>query len=147
MSCLSWNCRGLGNPQTEAKLADLVGKKDPKVVFLIETKVDKEIIERISCKMQYKFFVVVPRHNRGGGLALLWKEDFAMKVLTSSDNHIDGVVDQQMDDAWRFMGFYGEPEIASRENSWNLLRDLSHRHNFPWICLGDFNEILRLKKK
>ena len=56
MSCLSWNCRGLGNPQTEVELADLVGKKDPKMVFLMETKVDKEVIERISRKMQYKFF-------------------------------------------------------------------------------------------
>jgi len=67
MSCLSWNCHGLRNPQTEAELADLVGKKDPKVVFLMETKVDKEVIERISRKMQYNFFFLVPRHNRGGG--------------------------------------------------------------------------------
>ena len=77
------------------------------MVFLMETKVDKEVIERISHKLQYKIFFVVPYHNRGGGLALLWKEDFAMKVLTSSDNHINGVVDQGMDDAWRFTGFYG----------------------------------------
>ena len=147
MSCLSWNCRGLGNPQTKAELADLVSKKDPKMVFLMETKVDMDVIEKISRKMQYKNYFVVPRHNRGGGLALLWKEDFAMKVLTSSDNHIDEVVDQGMDDTWRFTGFYGEPETASREHSWNLLRDLSHRHSLPWICLGDFNEILRLEEK
>ena len=51
MSCLSWNCRGLENPQTEAILADLVGKKDLKMVFLMETKVDKEVIVRISHKM------------------------------------------------------------------------------------------------
>ena len=62
---------------------------------------------------------------------MLWKETFAMKVLTSSDYHIDGVVDQGMDDTWRFTGFYGKPETASRENSWNLLRDLSHKHSLP----------------
>ena len=99
MSCLSWNCRRLGNSQTEAELADLVSKKYPKMVFLMETKVDKEVIERISRKLQYKNILVVPHHNRGGGLALLWKEDFAMKVLTSSNNHIDGVVDQGVDEA------------------------------------------------
>ena len=147
MSCLSWNCRGLGNPQTEAKLVDLVGKKDPKMVFLMETKVNKEVVERISRKMQYPNFFVVPRHNRGGGLALLWKDDFMLNVLTSFDNHIDGVVDQGMNDAWRFTGFYGDPDIASQENSWNLLRDLSQRQNLPWVCVGDFNEILRLEEK
>ena len=60
----------------------------------METKVDSDVIEKLSRKMQFKNFFVVPRHNRGGGLALLWKETFAIKVLTSSDNHIDGVVDQ-----------------------------------------------------
>ena len=46
----------LGNPQTEAELVDLVGKKDPKMVFLMETKVDMDVIERISRKMLYNFF-------------------------------------------------------------------------------------------
>ena len=78
---------------------------------------------------------------------MLWKEDFAMKVLTSSDNHIDRVVDQGMDDAWHLTGFYGELETANREHSWNLLRDLCHKHSLPWICLGDFNEVLRLEEK
>ena len=99
MSCLSWSCCGLGNPQTEAELAALVSSKDPKLIFLMEMKVDREVIERISRKMQYNKHFVVPRHNRGGGLALLWKDDFLLDVLTSSDNHIDGVVDQGMDDA------------------------------------------------
>ena len=97
----------LGTHRQKLNLLTWSGKKDPKMVFLMETKVDKEVIERISHKLQYKIFFVVPYHNRGGGLALLWKEDFAMKVLTSSDNHINGVVDQGMDDAWRFTGFYG----------------------------------------
>ena len=70
-----------------------------------------------------------------------------LDVLTSSDNHIDGVVDQGMNDASRFTGFYGNPDTASRENSWNLLRDLSQSQNLPWVCVGDFNEILRLKEK
>ena len=117
MSCLSWNCCRFGNPQTEAILADLVGKKDLKMVFLMETKVDKEVIVRISHKMQYTNYFVVPHHNGGRGLALLWKDDFVMNVLTSFDNHIDGVVDQGMNDAWRFTGFYGDPETASQKNS------------------------------
>ena len=117
MSCLSWNCCGLGNPQTEAILVDLVGKKDLNMVFLMETKVDKEVIVRISHKMQYTNYFVVPHHNGGRGLALLWKDDFVMNVLTSSDNHIDGVVDQGMNDTWCFTGFYGDPETASQKNS------------------------------
>lgn len=125
MSCLSQNYRELGNPQTETELVALVSNKDPKLVFLIETKVEKEVIARISQKMQFANFFVVPRHNRGGGLALLWKDDRDLDVLTSFDNHINEAVNQGNDDAWCFMGFYGDPDIANWENSWNLLRDLS----------------------
>ena len=51
MSCLSWNCHGLGNPQTEDELVALVGNKDPKLVFLMETKVDKFVLERVGRKI------------------------------------------------------------------------------------------------
>ena len=69
------------------------------MVFLMETKVDKEVVKRFSHKMQYTNFFVVPRHNRGGRLDLLWKDDFVLDVLTSPDNHIDGVMDLGMNDA------------------------------------------------
>ena len=80
-------------------------------------------------------------------MALLWKEYFQLDVQTSSDNHIDAVVDQGMDDAWRITGFYGNPDFANREDSWSLLHDLSHHYSLPWICIGDFNEILRTEEK
>ena len=48
MSCLSWNCRGPGNPQIEDKLIALVIAKDPKIVFLMETKAEKYILERVG---------------------------------------------------------------------------------------------------
>lgn len=52
-----------------------------------------------------------------------------------------------MDDAWKFTSFYGDLDTASREKTWNLLRDLSQRQSLPWVCMGDFNEILKLEEK
>ena len=51
MNCLSWNCRGLGNPQTEDELVALVTAKDPKIVFLMETKAKKYILERVGSRI------------------------------------------------------------------------------------------------
>ena len=65
MSCLSWNCHGLENPQTEGELVDLVNKKDPKMIFLMETNVDKEVIERIFRRLQYSNSFVVLWISRG----------------------------------------------------------------------------------
>ena len=117
MNCLIWNYHRLGNPQTEGELVALIGKKDPKLVFLMETKVDRDGIARICRKLLNFNFFVVPRITRGGGLAFLWKNDMNMIVCNSFDRYIDAVIDHGMNDAWRFTGFYGDPDTTSRENS------------------------------
>ena len=70
MSCLSSNCRGLGNPQTEDELVALVTTKDPKIVFLMETKVEKFSLEKIGRRIHFANLFFVSRVNSGGGLAL-----------------------------------------------------------------------------
>ena len=54
MSCLIWNCRGLGNPCTGNELADIVRAKDPSVVFLSETWAyearQKNMMRKIRCE-------------------------------------------------------------------------------------------------
>ena len=147
MSCLSWNCHRLGNPQIEEELIALVGNKDPKLVFLMEKKVDKVVLERVGRKIQKSNIFVVPRHNIGSGLALFWPTDMSVDIQSYSNQHIDAIIDHEVDDAWRFTGFYGDPNIAGREDSWSLLKALSSSLSSPWVCLGDFNEILLIKGK
>ena len=147
MNCLSWNCHGLGNPQIEDELVALVTVKDPKIVFLMETKAKKYILERVGSRIQFTNLFVVPHVNTGGGLALFWKSDLDVDVQTFSTNHIDAIVNQRVDDAWRFTGFYEDPDTANQENSQGLLRVLSHQFNLPWVCMGDFNEILFANEK
>ena len=142
MSCLSWNCRGLRNPQTEDEVVALVTTKDPKLVFLMETKADKPTLERVGRRIHFTNLFFVPCVNTGGGLALYRKSNFDVNVQSFSNRHIIAFINQGVDDAWRFTGFYGDLDTASRENSSSLLRDLSQRSSLPWICMGHFNEIL-----
>ena len=48
MSCLIWNCRGLGNPCTGNELADIVRAKDPSVVFIAETWADEARLKDVN---------------------------------------------------------------------------------------------------
>ena len=41
-----WNCRGLGNLLTEKQLNDLIWAKDPSVVFIAETWIDKARLKK-----------------------------------------------------------------------------------------------------
>ena len=71
-----------------------------------------------------------------------------MDVQTYSPNHIDAIVTNDHGNRkWRFTGFYGHPETGKREESWRLLEVLERRYALPWICMGDFNEILHLREK
>lgn len=47
MSCLAWNCCGLGNPQAIQTQKDLVRREDPQVIFLLETRLPISKLERV----------------------------------------------------------------------------------------------------
>jgi hypothetical protein len=48
---------------------------------------------------------------------------------------------------WKLTCFYGHPEVAKRRESWALLRHLSLIDPIPWLCVGDYNEILNLSEQ
>lgn len=48
---------------------------------------------------------------------------------------------------WRITGFYGYPESSRRQASWNLLRSLANVSSLPWVCIGDFNDLLAANEK
>ena len=82
--------------------------------------------------------------NRGGGLALLWKNSINLSVESFSKNHIDSIIDKGSNEASRFTGFYGEPDT---QKSWDLLCLLNWLFDFPWLCAGDFTDIVSSSKK
>ncbi|KAL0008379.1 hypothetical protein SO802_009881 [Lithocarpus litseifolius] len=97
--------------------------------------------------MTPKYKLHTPKVTRGGGLVLFWKKDFDLKIESSSLNHIDVIIKAGKENAWRFTGFYGAPETQLRSESWNLLRDLDGQSPLPWLCAGDFNELLKSHEK
>ena len=67
MNILCWNCRGLGNPQTDQELSDLIRAQDPLVVFLAKTWLDKARLEEIKVQYKFKGLIEVSRISQGGG--------------------------------------------------------------------------------
>ena len=113
----------------------------------METKKSRAYLETVRCDLHFDNLFVVLRRNLGGGLALLWMNYLNLHIHTFSPFHIDAVINPGIRDAWRFTGFYEAPEIASSEDSWSLLRYLSSQLNLPWVCIGDFNEIICVEEK
>ena len=111
MSLLSWNGRGLGNPQTISVLKNVIRLEKPKIVFLMETKSDVDWMKVIRDRCGFKESHIVPNDGSSGGLALFWILEIKIQVLSYSMSHIDGVVDEGgTSTKWHMTGFYGNLE-------------------------------------
>ncbi|KAK3205548.1 hypothetical protein Dsin_019594 [Dipteronia sinensis] len=70
-----------------------------------------------------------------------------VSLMSFSPFHIDAAVTSHHCIKWRLTGFYGHPEADQRHHGWTLLRRLHSMAHFPWLCVGDFNEILSAEEK
>ena len=78
---------------------------------------------------------------------MLWKARVDLHVQTYSPNHIDSHIMNSSLSPWRLTGFYRRPEEHRKHESWEHLRHLHSRDSLPWLCLGDYNEILSSDEK
>ena len=77
-----------------------------------------------------------------GGLALFWRKGIDLTVQSMSRYHIDAIIREEDGFEWRFTGIYGESRSELKETTWKLLKIMRDRSNLPWLCCGDFNEIM-----
>ena len=147
MIVLSWNCREFGNQHAVNVLSHLVREKAPNVLFLMETKQTVEEMRWIQGELHYDSMLAIPCLERRGGLAMLWKNEVDLHIQTYTQNHIDALIMLNQNSPWRIMGFYGKPEEQLRHETWLLLKHLKSRSSAPWLCIGDYNEILASREK
>jgi hypothetical protein len=92
-------------------------------------------------------FVVGPV-GRSKGLALLWKEKNEVEIQNYTRRHINAVIKHSdSTQPWRFTGFYSHPNLAKRHESWALFSHLRSFGPEPWLCIGDFNEVVKQSEK
>jgi hypothetical protein len=148
MNLLSWNCRGLGNPRTVRDLHQMVKERRPNFVFLMETMCSKQYMDRIKLRLGFDNLFVVDPVGRSGGLALLWYKEDNLEIFNYSRRHINVVVkDMGGQPIWKMTGFYGHSDSSKRDESWAILRHLKLCGPIPWLCAGDFNEIVDQSEK
>ena len=117
MSCLSWNCRGLGSPETVRLLTDLVREKKPEVIFLSETFCTSARISEIANKLNYEGSYGVDCRGHNAGLGLIWRCKDKVTILGSHDRYIDATVTLENQRMFRLTGFYGLANRSQRSSS------------------------------
>lgn len=121
------------NLQLVNTLEKVVRKENPKLVFLMETKIDKKNwMDMVKDKCNMKDGLFVLSIGKRGGLALFWKEGVPMVVQTYSQTHIDALVNRGADIGWwHFTRFFGNLDIAKFPKSWAKLKYLKGTSTLP----------------
>ncbi|XP_061999626.1 uncharacterized protein LOC133717017 [Rosa rugosa] len=149
MRLLSWNCQGLGAALTGKSLRRLVKRHSPSMLFLMETRQQESVLKfwmRQLCFDHY--FVVDPTDNGGGGLALFWDNSVQVSSIIGTVNYINTSLyfiseNFHCNVSW----LYGNPHVNQKSVFWRSLYTVFSPHVLPWLCLGDFNEIMWLHEK
>jgi hypothetical protein len=113
-------------------------------VFLIETKCMQAKASSLKIKLGNDSVFAVDCKGLSGGLILLWKSTVKLEIQNFSRRQINAIIhpDGANGSPWKFTGFYGHPDAAKRLEGWSLLHHLSTLEPIPWLCVGDYNEIL-----
>jgi hypothetical protein len=147
MKICGWNCRAANSPTIVRSLSDLHGQLKLDILFLSKSHLNKDSAESLCRKLGYDFSHSHESDGRSRYLTLFWNEDNKMVSEYVRANCIDVVFESTNGVTWTFTSFYREPAWNDKHLSWSCLRDLSNRCAFPWLVIGDLNEILYSKEK
>ncbi|KAL5555276.1 hypothetical protein UlMin_037512 [Ulmus minor] len=147
MNVMVWNVQGIGNTWTSNALLSHVRKFSPDIVLLLESKLFSTQIPGLARKLGFSNFYGVDRIGLNGGLVLFWRDHVVVKINSAARFYIDAFISSSDIIPWRFSGIYGDPNPYKRKNTWELIQCLCLVDHGPWICCGDFNEILDVSEK
>jgi exonuclease III len=92
MSCLSWNCSGLGHAATVKELREFAKQFAPTVLCVLETQAHKARVGGLKHSLDYDNTFVVSSSGRNGGLGIFWNNNTRVEILLYSRYHIDSII-------------------------------------------------------
>jgi hypothetical protein len=102
----------------------------------------KNSVENLSRSLGYDKSFAISSSGRSGGLGLFWNNEIKIEVLPYSQYHLDVIVSEQGQENWRLTVVYGEAQVSERHKTWDMLKFIRSSNDLPWLCIGDFNEVL-----
>lgn len=147
MKIIAWNCRGLGKGPAIRGLLALQKREDPDILFLSETRMREKGMDKFRWRLNMPHMIVKDCDGKSGGLAMFWKREIKLELRWKGRMHIDATVTEGDGFKWRITGIYGESHADKKVETWHLLRTLHHQEKLPWVCVGDFNEVMYSHEK
>ena len=113
------------------------------MLCIVETQISGARVEALAGTLGFDNSYTISSQGRSGGLGMFWNNNCKVDILGDSIYHIDARVTETGQDPWRITCVYGESQTHLRHQTWDVLKGISTMSDLPWLCFGDFNEVLR----
>lgn len=121
----------------------MTAKEKPNVVFLMETKQLEVRVQYIQRYLKFYNSYILNPTSFVGGLALFWNDLIYLDVLRSTPNLFHISCREGRGGKLLSITFIHAPTNYQQHLLlWDDLRQIHASNGLPWLCVGDFNEIL-----
>ncbi|CAL5334717.1 unnamed protein product [Camellia sinensis] len=75
-------------------------------------------------------------------MAFWWTDDVQIDIRYQSKHLIRGIITPlDKSTVWAASFVYAPPQQSLRKAFWSLFKKVASKSHYPWLCIGDFNEI------
>ncbi|XP_026378163.1 uncharacterized protein LOC113272559 [Papaver somniferum] len=146
---LTLSLRGFGKKYANKELSLLCKNVNPDIIFLSETKMNKDMEARKLRNMGFPCTFNVPSVGRSGGLSLACKKEVHLNIISSS---LRGIYVTTTDifhsKTCQIHFMYGEPNSSLRQSFWEQrCQQINVPLDEPVFFIGDFNALLGTEDK
>lgn len=99
-------------------------------------------VEYVRNLLGFEGIFVVEAQGHSRGIAFYGKNKEEASLNSFGKIHIDFTITVHGWKKFRLTGLYGEPDLAKRRETWQLIRNLSATTDLPWCLIGDMNNVL-----
>lgn len=148
MSILSWNCRCLGGVSTIPNLRRYIRSTGADLVFILETKCNKEAAIRRIAQLPLPNSKIVPARGQGGGLWMLWANEISVEILESNLFFIAARINlRPRAQPWLLFAVYGDCSDAANSFIWGNSLNTSVSPTFRYALWGISTALLVNRKR
>ena len=112
------------------------------MLCVLETQVHKARVENLECTLGFDCYFSISCAGCSGGLSIFGNNNTRVEILPYSQYHIDTIIIENGEDAWQLTCVYGEAQVPECHKTWDMLKFIKATSSLPWMCIGDFNEVL-----
>ncbi|KAH7853775.1 hypothetical protein Vadar_006420 [Vaccinium darrowii] len=114
----------------------------------MESKNNKVKMETIRQRLGFQHSSYVDPEGLSGGLALWWNLDVDIDVEIANTNIMHTIItDKSNRKVWAATFVYGCPVRSGRSKIWEEITRIAKSECLPWMCMGDFNQVLGIADK